>query len=267
MNPILSHTFEAVRKASKYALQCQDRLDSVRIDIKDKQSFVSEVDVNAQEIIVSSILEQLPECKIIAEESSENFDFDDDYEWIAVVDPIDGTHNYLRQIEYCCISVGFIKRNIRNQKDELELGLIYDFNHDVLYHTEKGKGAFCNNRRMRVSQHKNLHFGHVEIGYPLLSKNPDLMDALTQNHTTVRSYGSCALSLAHCASGKLDAIVMGDKIELWDIAAGALMVHEAGGVTLNIPTEKTFSIHQPKLNISGNPSVSAILRQHIKVYE
>lgn len=261
MHPILNFTFEAIRKASQYARQAQSRLDSVRISVKDKQSFVSDVDINTQSILIEHIKEQLPSCHFIAEESDENFKFDSEYEWVAIIDPIDGTHNYLKQIPYCCISIAFAQKNNRTDSHETKLAMIYDFDRDLLYHAERGKGAFCNNRRIRVNQQKQIDFAQVEISHKMYSQQQALQDALIHHHASVRSYGAYALSMAHIAAGKIDALFLGKKAKIWDVAAGSLLIQEAGGITLNLENNEKFDIQNPALTLAANPTLASKLRQ------
>lgn len=261
MNPILNFTFEAIRKASQYARQAQSRLDSVRIDIKDKQSFVSEVDVNVQSILLESIQDQLPSCEFVAEESESQFDFSTDYEWAAVIDPIDGTHNYLKQIPYSCISVAFVQKNTRTSRHETKLAMIYDFDRDLLYHAERGKGAFCNNRRIRAGQQKNIDFTHIELSHKMYATHPVLQEALSSHHASTRNYGAYALSLAHVATGKIDALFLGKKAKIWDAAAGSLLVQEAGGMLLPLENDERFDIQSPMLTLAANPTLASKLKQ------
>ncbi len=258
MHPLLNHTFTAVREASRYALKAQDRLDSVRIELKSKYEFVSEVDINVQNIICDALLDHMPDLKIISEEKEQTFFFNEDYEWALILDPIDGTHNYIHHIPFCCISLAFVKKNKHTQKDEIELALVYDFIHDELFHAERGRGAYCNNHRIRVSQKRELahtitdtcsHFSYLSP--PLKKKN-----------AYTRKYGSHALSLAHCAAGRIDATVY-KTAKIWDFAAGLLLIQEAGGHSINLAGDPFHFLDQPPL-IAASPIIAGKISQLIR---
>lgn len=248
MHPLINHTFTAVRKAARYALQAQERIDTLRIDVKGGNELVTEVDMKVQEIILSSLLSHMPDLKVIAEEKSQDFYFEEDYEWAVIIDPIDGTHNFIHRLPFVGISIAFVKKNQRTNKDDIELALVYDIIHDELFHAERGRGAYCNKHRMRVSAKKELSLGMFSVASSLT----DLMVKLKDNGGYIRDLGSASLALAYCAAGRLDGCALSEKIKIWDYAAGLLLMQESGGV-VNTFAGDPFHIHQSGRFVAANP--------------
>ncbi|MEJ2634257.1 MAG: inositol monophosphatase family protein, partial [Calditrichia bacterium] len=173
---------------------------------------------------VELLLENFPDHRILAEEGTAN-DSDADYRWI--IDPLDGTKNHIQDVPVFCVSIALQK------KKELIAGVIYDPVRDELFAAEKGSGAFCNGEQMQVGS-RNLKASLIATGFPFRSKDylPLYLLAFEEiflRCSGMRRLGSAALDLAYTAKGRFDGFwELG--LSIWDIAAGALMVREAGGI-------------------------------------
>lgn len=188
-----------------------------------KKHLLTEVDLKSEKIIISVIKKKFPKHNIIGEESGvENND--SEHTWI--IDPIDGTTNYSQGIPFFCVSIGLAKN------DEVILGVIYDPLRNEMFFAEKGKGAFLNNKKIRASNKENVSDAILIFGTPSASKVS--VRALHQTAQLfpyvrgIRNTGSAALNLCSVACGRLDIYVT-KFINLWDVAAGYLIVKEAGG--------------------------------------
>ena len=200
-----------------------DRLDRVRIDRKGRFDFVSEVDHAAERIIIDTIHRAYPDHAILGEESGALGEHD--IQWI--VDPLDGTTNYLHQMPHFCVSIGIL------DKGELAHAVVYDPFKEDLFTASRGSGAQLNRRRLRVSTMKRLDQALIATGEPLNDEDalhgylPQL-DRVTRSGAAIRRTGSAALDLAYVACGRLDGF-WETHLKPWDIAAGMLLVTEAGG--------------------------------------
>ena len=195
-----------------------------------------EADIIAENYI-KDILTKESDFSILAEESSMNFKLKNETFW--VVDPLDGTANYSRDIPLCCVSIALVSNLIPI------LGVIYDFNQNYLYEGSKETKAFLNNKEIKVSKTENSCDGILLTGLP---NDTDYSDEALhkmiknfQNWRKVRMIGSAALASAFVASGKAD-LYMEDKSYLWDIAAGAAIVNAAGGEALILNQNEKFQV-------------------------
>ena len=177
-----------------------------------------ELDRKTEELI-SNILKK-SDIPIMGEELSSNIS--SDFFW--VVDPIDGTANYFRGLDQCCVSIGLIKN------DEVLLGVIYNFNTNEMFAALKGKGAFLNDKKIKVSNISQKNKASLSTGFPAsesIESSLEFLEGL-QGWKKIRMFGSAALSCAYIASGRCDAYIE-KGVYLWDFAAGVCLVKEAGG--------------------------------------
>ena len=177
-----------------------------------------ELDRKTEELI-SNILKK-SDIPIMGEELSSNIS--SDFFW--VVDPIDGTANYFRGLDQCCVSIGLIKN------DEVLLGVIYNFNTNEMFAALKGKGAFLNDKKIKVSNISEKNKASLSTGFPAsesIESSLEFLEGL-QGWKKIRMFGSAALSCAYIASGRCDAYIE-KGVYLWDFAAGVCLVKEAGG--------------------------------------
>jgi myo-inositol-1(or 4)-monophosphatase len=197
-----------------------------------------QMDIDCQRLIESQILKAYPDHSIVGEEESCG-DPKSEYRW--VVDPLDGTVNYAYGIPHFCVSIGLQRRSDQGKLSaclggyESILGVIYDPMRDELFTAEKGKGAFLNGRKISVSDRDKMNESILSVGF---SKTEDTLQRGFQYYQNamrkvrkIRTMGSAALDLAYVAAGRMEAYLE-FKVQLWDIAAGIILVTEAGGDVL-----------------------------------
>ena len=211
----LNIMIKAVEKASKYAIRDFGEVENLQVKKKGPYDFVTKTDKNVEKILIEELSKTKKNYSFLTEETGSITNKDTDNIWI--IDPIDGTTNFLHGIPHFAISIAF------KSKDELLSGLIFDPIKDEMFFAEKDKGAFLNNQRLRVSNKNSLE-------ECLFSSNNE---GVKFSNLNMRCSGSAALDLAYVASGRLDGYFQ-NKINLWDVAAGALMIKEAGGIVNNI---------------------------------
>lgn len=259
MHPLVNIAISAARSAGNLIARSVERLDLVKFSEKHPNDFVSEVDKNAEKIIIRAIQKAYPNHHILAEESgalSGNGDQHNDFTWI--IDPLDGTTNFLHGFPHFAISIAI------QHKDRVEHGVIYDpIRHD-LFVASRGQGATCNDRRIRVSTKKELKGSLIGTGFPF--RHPDStinaylkhFEQLLKSRTNMRRAGSAALDLAYVAAGYLDGF-WEYGLQPWDIAAGALMIQEAGGLISDLKGNHTYQ--ESGDVVAGNPKIfKALLR-------
>ena len=224
MSPILNIAIKAARKAGDYIIRAGNRLDILTVTEKSKNDFVSEVDSQAERMIIDIIDDNYPAHSILAEESGKKAG--NEYQWI--IDPLDGTKNFLHGIPHYAVSIG-VKINNR-----LEYGVIYDPAKQELFTAERGRGAQLNNTRIRVNPNYHLHHALIATGFPfkqrqLLAQYRDIFNHLYAEVADMRVSGSAALNLAYVASGRMNGY-WEFGVQPWDMAAGILIAREAGGL-------------------------------------
>lgn len=227
---ILHVMSEAAIKAGKGLIRDYGEIDQLQISKKGTSNFVTNADIRTEKLLQKELSKARPDFGFLLEEGGNIPGKDAQHRWI--IDPLDGTSNFIHAVPYFCISIGLEK--ITNGKSEITAGVIFDPIHNELFAAEKGKGATLNGRRIVVSERSEMEDALLVLGNPKLSahENKDtfrLLDTLLQSKATLRHFGATALDLAYIAAGRLDACWY-YSIQPWDIAAGMLMVQEAGGV-------------------------------------
>ena len=225
--PMLNMAVRAARRAGTVILRSLEKRDDLEIETKSKNDFVTEVDRQAEAAIIDILLKAYPSHSILAEESGNcGTEKNNDYQWI--IDPLDGTTNFLHGNPQFSISIGL------KHKDKLEQAVVYDPLREELYTASRGKGAFLNNRRIRVNKSMTLEGALLGTGFPFKQQEHidsylNTFKALFAYASDMRRPGSAALDLAYVAAGRLDGFwELG--LQKWDIAAGVLLVQEAGGL-------------------------------------
>ncbi len=241
MSEMLEIAIEAAKIGGKILIEYFGKLTDHDIETKSRNNFVTFVDRLSEEKIIEKIQLSFPEHNIFAEESGKHQSNNVDYRWL--IDPLDGTTNYIHNIPFFCVSIALEKNG------EIILGVIYDPLRDEMFYAEIGKGAFLNNRKLFIAQKSKLIDCIIATGFPY--KNIDIMDRYMQlfsgfmrNTAGLRRMGSAAIDLAYTASGRFDGFWELD-LKPWDIAAGMLIVQEAGGIV-------TDTIGMPECMESGN---------------
>jgi myo-inositol-1(or 4)-monophosphatase len=221
--PAVNVAVRAARAAGAIILRYMNRVDNLRIEEKASMDFASEVDRLAEAEITRELRRAYPDHAILAEESGASGKSDK----VWVIDPLDGTHNYLRGFPHFCVSIGFLDHG-----DPVH-AVIYDPLRDELFTASKGDGAFVNDRRMRVTRREGLAGALLGTGFPFRQRaHLDAQLAMTRvllaDAEDIRRTGSAALDLAYVAAGRLDGFYE-IGLKPWDMTAGCLLVREAGG--------------------------------------
>jgi myo-inositol-1(or 4)-monophosphatase len=224
MQPLEHIAVTAARAAGNYIMRNLDRADALKVDRKSRNDFVSEVDRGAEAEIIHVIRKAHPDHAVLAEEGGASGHGD----WLWIIDPLDGTTNFLHRFPHFAVSIGV------QHKGRLQLGVIYAPCTNDLYVAARGSGAVLNNRKIRVSKTGNLDDSLVGTGVPIRAgANLDLylpqLRAIVEKTAGVRRAGAAALDLAYVACGRLEAF-WELNLKPWDMAAGMLLVQEAGGV-------------------------------------
>ena len=223
ISPNLNLMIKACEKASKILIRDFGELENLQVSKKGPKDFVTNSDKKTEKVLINELTKNKKKYSILSEEIG--FIKNDDNDYIWVIDPIDGTTNFLHGVPHFCISIGL------KFKDEIISGIIFDPIKNEIFYAEKNQGAFFNNHRIRVSKRKNLD-------ECLFATNKN---GLSSTDLNARIFGSAALDLAYVASGRIDGYFQ-NGLNLWDIAAGTLIVKEAGGIVNNYDLEKTKNI-------------------------
>jgi myo-inositol-1(or 4)-monophosphatase len=235
MHPMLTTAVKAARKAGSLITRASFDLDKLNVRSKRQNDFVSEVDHAAEDAIISILRQAYPSHGFLAEESGEK---DIKAEYIWVIDPLDGTTNFLHGFPQYCVSIGLL------HKGKPQQAVVYDPNRNELFTATRGAGAFMNDHRIRVSRTEKLQDSLLSTGFPFKElENVDEylkgMRRLMHMCSGIRRPGAAALDLAWVAAGRSDGFwEMG--LSPWDMCAGALLVREAGGLVGDFHGEDGF---------------------------
>ena len=230
LSPALNVVVSAVQKAGRRLLRDFGEVEQLQVSVKSPGDFVSAADLRAEETLRTELSRARPNFAFLMEESGSHGA--DDWEWRWVVDPLDGTSNFLHGIPHWCVSVGIEKR-IDAERTEIVAGVIYNPAADEMFWAEKGIGTFLNDRRLRVSGRKDMKealfaTGIPFAGVPRKAEFSQILARIMPQVAGVRRFGSAALDLAWTAAGRYDGYwELG--LKKWDMAAGLIMVKEAGG--------------------------------------
>ena len=235
MHPMLNTAVKAARKAGSIISRAAFDVDKLTVRSKHKNDFVTEVDNAAEEAIISVLHEAYPGHGFLAEESGYR---DRDAEYLWVIDPLDGTTNFLHGFPQYCVSIGLLHKGVPYQ------AVVYDPNRNELFTASKGVGAYLNDRRIRVSKVDKVEDSLVGTGFPFrehanLDDYLRMLKNVMSTCSGVRRPGAAALDLAWVACGRIDGFW---EIGLapWDMAAGALLIREAGGLVGDLAGDDKF---------------------------
>ncbi|VAW60630.1 Inositol-1-monophosphatase [hydrothermal vent metagenome] len=235
MHPMLNIATSAARDAGNIILRNIDKLERIKIEVKAPNDFVTQVDRKAEEVILEALQKAYPQHGILAEESGRQNE-DSEYQWI--IDPLDGTTNFLHGFPQYAVSIGLQYRG------RMEVAVVFDPIKNELFTAARGDGAQLNDRRLRVTQNKGLRGALLGTGFPF--KQPQHLDAYLETFKAVhadtagiRRAGSAALDLAYVAAGRLDGF-WEIGLSPWDMAAGVLLIREAGGIITDFSGEGNY---------------------------
>ncbi len=219
----LNIMIKAAEKASRAMIRDFGEIEKLQVSIKGPSDFVSNADLKAEKIIIEELKKARPYYSIISEEDGSETNKDKNNTWI--IDPIDGTTNFLHGVPHFAISIALKSGN------EIVSGLIYDPIKDEMFYAEKENGAFFNNQRIRVSRKREINSCLFATG----GESDNKIDL------PIRKTGSAALDIAYVAAGRYDGYFQ-NNLNLWDIAAGIIILEEAGGVINKIDLSKKKNI-------------------------
>ncbi len=228
--PIMNVIMRASEKAARSLIRDFNEVEHLQVSKKGPGDFVSAADRRSEEIIFEELKKARPDYSFLMEESGKIEGKNPDYRWI--IDPLDGTKNFLHGLPHWAISIAL------EHKGEVIAGLIHDPVKDEIFHAEKGKGAFMRRRRLRVSGRNELTDAIIATGAPRRNQKSKErfaaeINAIQAVSPSIRRYGAAALDLAYVAAGRYEGFWERD-LKAWDIAAGILIVKEAGGFITDI---------------------------------
>lgn len=252
MHPALNIAVKAARRAGQIINRASNDLDLIQVTTKQPNDFVTEVDKAAERIIIETLQDAYPSYSILAEESGATpgkGSADSEYEWI--IDPLDGTTNFIHGMPQYAVSIALAKAGV------IEQAVIFDPNRNELFTASKGAGAFLNERRIRVSRRNKLQDSLIGTGFPYrMFEHIDtylaIFKELAQKTAGQRRPGAASLDLAYVASGRYDGF-WEFGLSPWDMAAGALLISEAGGLVSDMRGEANYL--ETGNMIAGTPKV------------
>ncbi|GHD02234.1 inositol monophosphatase [Pseudorhodoferax aquiterrae] len=253
-HPMLNVAVKAARAAGAIINRAALDVEAVRVSQKQVNDFVTEVDQAAEAAIIQTLLEAYPGHGILAEESgSEHGAKDSEFVWI--IDPLDGTTNFIHGFPFYCVSIALAV------KGRIEQAVVYDPTRNDLFTATRGRGAYLNDRRIRVSRRTRLGECLISTGFPFrpgdnFKEYMAMMGDVMQRTAGIRRPGAAALDLAYVAAGYTDGFFE-KGLSPWDAAAGSLLVTEAGGLIGNLSGEADFL--DQKECLAANPKIYGLL--------
>ncbi len=237
LHPMLNVAVKAARAAGAIINRAALDLEALRVSQKQVNDFVTEADHASEQAIIDILLTAYPGHGILAEESGREHGAKDS-ECVWIIDPLDGTTNFIHGLPVYCVSIALLVRG------KVEQAVIFDPTRNDLFTATKGRGAYCNSRRLRVAKRLRLQEALVATSAPFRSgagsrAHMALLSEVSERTAGIRRSGSAALDLAYLAAGFTDAF-FDTGLQAWDVAAGSLLVTEAGGLIGNYTGEALF---------------------------
>jgi myo-inositol-1(or 4)-monophosphatase len=256
---MLNVAVKAARRAATIINRASLNLERLQIDRKQHNDFVTEVDKAAEEAIIETLSEAYPNHGFLAEESGELLN-NSDHIWI--IDPLDGTTNFIHGFPQYAISIALSVNGV------LQQAVIYDPNRDELFSASKGSGAYVDRRRLRVADQIKLENALIGTGFPYrqdqdVDQYLKIFADMTRQCAGLRRPGAASLDLAYVAAGRYDGFFE-SELKPWDMAAGALIITEAGGLVGNYRGEEGF-LESGEI-MAGNPRIFAQMAQVLGKY-
>ena len=260
MQPMTTIALRAARKAGEIIARATENIDTIDIEAKSNNDFVTEIDKAAEKEIRYHLTKAYPDHAILGEEGGLVGDANAEYQW--VIDPLDGTTNFIRGIPHFAISIACF------HKGQIEHAVILDPIRREEFVASKGRGAQLNGRRIRVSNRKSLEGALIGTGIPYKSRSEihiptyvQSLEAVAKQTAGIRRAGAAALDLAYVAAGRLDGF-WEIGLNKWDIAAGILLIREAGGLVSDFKGGNDF-LESGNI-VTGNPKTFKALLQTVQ---
>ena len=260
LDKIRDQAIVVIKEAGDWIKSQRDSFTKNHIEEKGLNNLVSYVDKEAEHKLVSALTNIFPEAGFLTEEGTVIQDTSAEWQWI--IDPLDGTTNFVHGIPFYCVSVALAHNG------EFKIGIIYDPNLNECFHAIKGKGAFLNGKAIFVSESTSLAHAVVATGFPhrsfeKMEEYVQSLDYFFRNTRSLRRLGAAALDMAYIACGRMDAFFE-LKMMPWDIAAGTLIVREAGGIATDFLGDHDLLLKNQI--ICGNRPVYAEMKQVLDRY-
>ncbi len=265
LSPHMTVMQNAAQKAAKRLLRDFNEVEQLQVSVKGPSDFVSQADLRAEQTMREELAKARPGYSFLMEESGKSGS--DNWAWRWVVDPLDGTTNFLHGIPHWCISIA-LERRLQDGGSEIAAGMIYNPVVDEMFWAERGGGAYLNERRLRVSARREFKDALFATGIPFAAVTgarrlafARTLGVLMPQVAGIRRFGAAALDMAWVAAGRYDGYwELG--LKPWDMAAGLLIVREAGGFVTD-PAGAESVLHEAAGNdiVCGNPHMHARLRE------
>ncbi|HZV55550.1 MAG TPA: inositol monophosphatase family protein [Rhodocyclaceae bacterium] len=257
MHPTLNVAIKAARRAGQIINRASLDVGHLKVSVKQQNDFVTEVDKAAEAVIIETLRETYPKHAILAEETGRSGQDDSEFQWI--IDPLDGTTNFIHGFPQYAVSIAMAHKGV------LTHAVVYDPSRNELFTATKGAGAFLNDKRIRVSKRAKLDEALIGTGFPYrvfdhVEAYLAIFKEMTRRTAGVRRPGAASLDLAYVASGRLDGF-WEFGLSPWDMAAGALLISEAGGLVGDLAGEANY-LATGNI-VCGTPKVFAQLLQVI----
>jgi len=256
LSPHMTVMQNAAHKAAKRMLRDFNEVEQLQVSVKGPSDFVSQADLRAEATIKEELNKARPGYGFLMEESGKSGS--DGWTWRWVVDPLDGTTNFLHGVPHWCISIG-LERRLDNGTTEIAAGMIYNPVHDEMFWAERGTGAYLNEKRLRVSARREFKDALFATGIPFAAVSASnrlsfarTLGTLMPQVAGIRRFGAAALDLAWVAAGRYDGYwELG--VKPWDIAAGLLIVREAGGYVTDATGKESMLQEGANDVVAANP--------------
>ena len=253
MQALLNTAIKAARRGGDTALRYVNRLHEIKITSKAHNEFVTQVDLAAEDAIIETISARYPDHAFLAEERGQAGE--SDHVWI--IDPLDGTTNFIHGFPVFAVSIAL------RLKGRLEIGVIYDPNRQEIFSAVRGRGAQVDGHRIRVSGRHDLDGALIGTGFPYRNKHRmkeylSMLELVLMNTAGIRRPGAAALDLAYVAAGRLDGF-WEFGLNAWDIAAGSLIVREAGGLISDLQDGNDYL--ESGNVVAGSPKIHDALKK------
>ncbi len=250
LHPMLNIAVKAARAAGAIINRAALDIDLLKVNTKNPNDFVTEVDHASERVIIDTLLEAYPGHGILAEESGRAHGAKDS-EYLWIIDPLDGTTNFIHGLPTYAVSIGLAYRG------QMQQAVVYDPARNDLFFASKGRGAFLNDRRLRVSKRVRLSDSLIGTGFPFrkgdnFKRYVKMLEELMPQCAGLRRPGAAALDLCYVAAGWYDGFFE-TGLQPWDVAAGALMVSEAGGLIGNFSGDADYLFQREV--VAGNPKI------------
>jgi myo-inositol-1(or 4)-monophosphatase len=259
--PVVTVMTKAARLAGNVLLRSINKLDALNVVQKERMDYASEVDADAEKVIIKELRRAYPDYGFVGEESGAQING----RYTFVIDPLDGTSNYLRGFPHWCVSIALVEAG------EPQHAVVFDPLRNELFTASRGSGAMLNDKRIRVADRKDMSGAMLITGFPpreraRASAHLKCIDTLLTEAEDIRRTGSAALDLAYVAAGRADAYFEAG-VKPWDIAAGVLLVREAGGKVSDFRGRTTGPMDERGIAgrplVAGNIKVAELLQQRI----